>query len=64
MKSKEEHSMNSSKLDEQKSCAGYFKKYSLEGSPFDVKVEEEREEDVFETNGVRHVILLLLGVET
>ena len=52
MKTKEDQSMNSSRLDEQKLSAGYFKKYSLEGSPFDVKVEEEREEDVFETNGV------------
>lgn len=35
------------------SAKGYFEKYNEIGSPFDIQTEEEENEDVMDTNGVR-----------
>lgn len=42
----------------EKTSGGYFEKYFEEGSPFDVKVEDDKEEDVFEINGVSNTCFI------
>ena len=49
--------------DDDRLTARYFEKYAITGNPFDIITEDDdRDEDVMDTNGVRQILCVKLKI--